>query len=679
MTAGGLHDWLHCEQVKLLAVDYQARTITVRRGCYGTKPLAFRGGAARAAAHATEGPWGKNNNLLWYYNYATHCPRDPEGKTCADRLVDDLARWFGPQGVLAAFDGLEFDVLFHYTHGDTTGDGKADNGMVDGINRYGIGVVEFARQLRQRLGDETLILADGALGPGGSRSQRCWGLLNGIESEGWPNLNDWEFVDWSGGLNRHRFWHDNAREPAFSYINHKWIEHVPDQPGVERHPEVPFSRHRLAFAAAQFTDAVLCYSYAPQRDEDRLFGVWDEFWQGTEKRLGWLGAPEGPAVHLAERTPDLLAGQGRGETLAARIRGPVTATATPEGVRVVPSSPAAKHVEFTLRDVPTGGPDLFLAVEMMAAPLAGYPREVARFARVGIVGGMVDLMAGPPPETGMCPRGGTETPLDPASGANFQDRPRTVGGASKRTFFTHPPYQGGVGYTYWLRELEVPVAETELQFAVGMGERSPERSDGVWFRVLAATGEGEFRQIHEISSKAHEWLPQRVSLKDYAGRRVRLKFVADCGPADNATTDHAHWADVRLVAPGGDDSAITPAVQTMTWANDRPFRSTFQYHEVRSPRADVTFSVEGTEPVVLSSVRVHAHPDATARVFSRGLVLANPSRHPYTFDLAEISPGRRYRRIQGTPKQDTEANNGQPVGNTVTLGERDALFLLRVE
>ena len=56
------------------------------------------------------------------------------------------------------------------------------------------------------MGDEFIIQGDGELGPGGVRSQRAWEILNGIESEGWPNLSDWEFEDWSGGMNRHFFW-----------------------------------------------------------------------------------------------------------------------------------------------------------------------------------------------------------------------------------------------------------------------------------------------------------------------------------------------------------------------------------------------------------------------------------------------------------------------------------------
>ena len=60
-------------------------------------------------------------------------------------------------------------------------------------------------------------------------------------------------------------------------------------------------------------------------------------------------------------------------------------------------------------------------------------------------------------------------------------------------------------------------------------------------------------------------------------------------------------------------------------------------------------------------------------------MLANPSRAPYEFDLARLAPGRAYRRFMGTARQDTQTNNGQPVERRVTLGERDGLFLLRVD
>jgi hypothetical protein len=685
LTADGKHDWNHCEQVQLVAVDPKAGTIRVRRGCYGTRPLAFKAGAARAAAHQTEGPWGKNNHLLWYYNFTTHCPRDAAGKTAADRLVDDLGTWFGPGGKLAAFDGLEFDVMFNETHGDTNGDGELDHGVIGGVNHYGIGMIEFARQLRTRLGADRIIQGDGALGPGGRRSQRAFGILNGIESEGFPNLHDWAFDDWSGGLNRHAFWAANAHPPAFSYINHKWNESIPGQPGEHQNPEVPFSRHRLAFAGAQFTDAAICYSFAPARDPDRKFGIWDELRGGTLQRPGWLGRPEGPAVHLAAATLDLLAGQGRASAeaaLARRVVGPVTTRTTNRGLLVQPTDPAAPRLTFTIRDLPTRGSDLVVMLTAQAEPRTGYPREMARFLECELSGGALSLMGGSPDQTGIGQRGKPEEPLRPDTGARVAAQSRTtIGDRTLPAYSIHPPYLGAKGYVYWTRDVDVPAA-AELRFSLGMSDRAPGRSDGVWFKVLAAELSGNrvgtFTQLFERSTQAYAWLPCVVPLERYASRRVRLKFVADCGPKDNATTDQGFWGDVKIAQAGRLETEMTPPAQSMSWLNDRTFTATFYFREVRSPTVDLTLSLDGPEPLTVSALSVHAQPDTMYRVFEHGLVLANPSHQPATFDPAALTPGRTYRRLPGVPAQDPRTNNGEPVAGPITLGERDALFLLRV-
>ncbi|MBI5690443.1 MAG: hypothetical protein HZC55_10140 [Verrucomicrobia bacterium] len=683
ITADGRHDWNHCEQVQLVAVDARAGTIRVRRGCYGSKPLAFRAGAARAAAHAVEGPWGRNNHLMWYYNLSVHCPRDSAGKSCADRLVDDLAAWFGPGGKLAAFDGLEFDVSFNETRGDTDGDGRLDHGVVGGRNGYGIGVIEFYRQLRARLGDGRILQADGALGPGGRRSQRAFGLINGIESEGFPNLNDWDFADWSGGLNRHAFWQANARAPAFHYINHKWNEAVPGQPGEHRNPDVPFSRHRLSFAAAVFTDAAICYSFAPPRETGSRLGIWDELRAGTDHRLGWLGRAEGPAVHLAAGTPDLLGGRGRpgAEDLVPLVQGPVLTQATASGLELRPRSAAADRLAFTLAGLPARGRDLVVLLTLQGAPRRGVPEEMARFVEVELAGGAVNLLRGEFDDAGIGLRGRPEVPLDEESGARLQLAPRTtLGGRALASVSVHPPYKAAKGYVYWCRDVEVPEG-AELRFSLGMSDKAPIRSDGVWFKVLAAelrdNSPGSFLPLFERSTKANAWVPCTVSLARLAGKRVRLKFVADCGPNDNATTDQGFWGEVRLMRAGQSEAAVTPTQAAMTWLNSRAFTSAFHFRDVSSPRVDLVVTIDGGEPVTLAGLTVHAAPDAMYRVFEHGLVIANPSRQPYTFDLAALSPGRSYRRLPGSPTQDRAANSGEPVGQRITLGERDALFLQR--
>ena len=682
MTADGKHDWNYCEQVQLISVDKKQNTITVRRGCYGTKPLAFKSGQSRAAAHAVEGPWGRNNNIMWFYNFSTHCPLDSEGKSCSDRLVDDLARWYGKGGKLEKFDGLEFDVLHNVTHGDTTGDGEQDDGVVDGINAYGIGVMNFCRKLRKRLGPKTVIQADGALGAGGIRSQRANRWLNGIESEGWPNLRDWDFDDWSGGINRHYFWHANSFKPAYTYINHKWIEPVPGKPGVTRHPQVPFARHRLSFAGAQFTDSVLTYSFAPPKAKGRGIGIWDELNCGVDNSLGWLGKAVGPTVSLAKQSPDQL----KGKDLAKRISGDVNVKSTAAGVLVSARQGSFDTLSFTLRDVPAYGHELTVFANMSARPRRGYPVDMPRFAELAVSGGSVNLMAGGNRgvERGYCARGKAEQELDTSTGASLRyQRLVKIGERSMGAFTLHPPYKGCKGYVFWQRDIDLAGRDYDLSFFLGMSAKAPSRSDGIWYKVLVAevAGDkvGEFKQVYEQMTKSHEWIPCRVSLKQWSGKKVRLKFVADCGPKDNSTTDQGYWGDVKLVRAGVDEAKITSSKSYMTWLNKRPFEASFYYRDIRSGLVDLTFTVEGSAPVLIKKISVHAAPDARCRVFENGVVLGNPSHGKYTFDLHKIAHGMKLRRIKATPLQDAEVNNGRRVGRAVTLGPLDGLFLKREE
>jgi len=315
----GRPDWSVSEQVELVGVDAEAHTLRVRRGAFGTQPRGFAAGKAYIAAHVTEGPWGQRNNLMWFYNYSLACPGDAQGRTCADVLLDDLATHFLPGGDLASFDGLEFDVMT-FTRAPASGrigarghdcdaDGQADYGIFDGRNTYGIGVFEFCRRLRERLGDGKLILADGA----GPRHQRGFGVLNGIESEGWPHLSDWEIVDWSGGLNRHNFWRENAYPPAFSYVNHKFIR-------AGKPFQVPLSISRLVLASCLFTDSAITYSLQPAREEGQLIGIYDELLMGAERRSNWLGMPVGAPRRLGFESPDLLRGEGTQWSVPGRDR-----------------------------------------------------------------------------------------------------------------------------------------------------------------------------------------------------------------------------------------------------------------------------------------------------------------------------------------------------------------------
>ncbi|MCX7841175.1 MAG: hypothetical protein N2559_17190, partial [Anaerolineae bacterium] len=312
---------------------------------------------AYAAAHCTEGPWGKSGRLLWVYNHALTCPRDANGKTCADILIDELVTQFASGGMLEKFDGIAFDVLFHALGNpdargrapDADADGIADSGIVGGDNVYGRGVIEFCRQLRARLGDARLILADGQ----SAHNQRAFGILNGIEAEGWPHLRDARVDDWSGGLNRQTFWKANARAPQFSYVNHKFQT---DNGDFNSHAQFPYATHRLVFAGAVFTDSAICYSLLPPTEKDELVGVWDELWMGQARKLGWLGQPLAPAVHLAEKQNNLLADWTITD-LRAHLRGDVDVVLENDVLKI--SASTGDKLRFALT-LPTHGEDLLV-------------------------------------------------------------------------------------------------------------------------------------------------------------------------------------------------------------------------------------------------------------------------------------------------------------------------------
>lgn len=674
---GGRPDWTRSEQVELIAVDVPAKTLTVRRGAHGTAPRAFPAGSY-VAAHASEGPWGRRSHLLWYYNFATTCPRDAQGRTCADVLVGQFRAWFADDGPLAAFDGVEFDVAMFdassrpYGRGiDADADGLADDGIIGGVNVYGIGVHRFYEGLREALGEDVLVMADGA----GWRHQRSMAALNGIESEGWPDLGDWEIVDWAGGINRHAFWRDNARTPALSYINHKY-----NAPGDQPPPELPFSRHRLVFAAGLMTDSAITYSLLPPAPSGALIGVWDELCMGAEGRAGWLGRPVGETVRLAARGPDLLEGAG------AAISDDFLAHWSSDGSGIARvGDPTAMRINrpggdtrLVLEGVDAPAGDLTVLFTVRAEPRAGYPETIPRLLWVGLQGAG-ELIAASAPRTGRVSATGVELSLDAdATGALVRYMPtREIEGERHAAYFVHPPYRAGAdGATFWEREVRVPEERPVLRFFTGLSP-APAASDGLGFAVEVRAS-GRSTRVFEALHTEFQWLPHEVDLSRWAGARVVLRFLADAGPAGNATADHGAWGDAFVdgAGPRFVRSALCPA-RVMTWVGAAPFAAGAYFRDVGPATVNLTLEIEGPEPFYVSDFAIHAAPDAMAREYEGGAVLANPSAHEVTFDLATLFPGGSFRRLQGTTLQDPRTNNGEPVGATVTLGPRDALFLAR--
>lgn len=519
LDSNGKPDWSKSEQIQLIAVDRRKKTIRIKRGCYGTKPMAFPAGKAYAAAHVWEGPWGRKSNLMWFYNYATVAPRDTQGHSATDVAINELVKWYSPDGELGAFDGLEFDVLFFHNRYnadlrnpksgrgmDVNADGKIDQGIFNGIDTYGLGVLDFCRRLRERFPKDKILMADGM----SERNQRAFHSLNGIESEGFPHLRDLTMHDWSGGLNRHFYWKEHAREPVFNYINHKYNKPDP-KTRLPVKPKIPFGIHRLAFAAAVFTDSAICYSFPPAPQPGEMIGIWDEFRKGTENELGWLGRPTSPVVRLAVQGENLLAGKGTlvSDDLLRQFRGKdVRFSRDGKSVKI---SNNRNNTDTTFRFVGLhpNGPDLFLQFVIRVYTMRGYPSDVPRLMRVKLHGS--------------------------------RDR----------------------GF--------------------------------------------------------------------------------------------------------------------MTWAGKKDFTAGFYFKDIKTANVDLEFSIEGGEPLWISNITAHAQPDVMYRTFEKGVVLANPALHPYTFDLNRLFPGQSFRRLHGSTRQDPITNNGTKVGRELTLPAQDAVFLVALK
>ena len=672
----GRLNWSQAEQVELIGVDAAAKTITIRRGAFGTKPLAFPKGQGYVAAHVTEGPWGNNSNLLWAYNLATTCPRDASGRTCTDLLLDDLVRWFGEDGPLAAFDGIEFDVLHFRAHGggrgrtaDVDADGEGDAGMVGGANAYGLGVHQFVARLRAALGPDRLITADGH----SIHNQRSTRLLNGIESEGWPTLMDPTLADWSGGLNRHLFWRDRAQRPQLDYINHKFMEQG-------KPISVPHAITRLVLAAACFTDSAFTYSMLPPAEQRGDIEVWDELCMGQAARDRWLGKALGPTLRLGFEAPDLLEGAGvtASPEFVARWRSEDgVVTQGEQGICIAGKGPDQAQAVAVLPGIQVSGEDLLVRFEVRAEPMRGYPAELPRLVWVSCID-PCRLIRPRLPEISIQLRGQEEHPAATGTGdVMFGHRPSTViGGETHESYIAHPPFgrDRGPGATIWQRAATVPKGGGVLHFYTGLSP-APHPSDGVTFRVELDNG-GERTVLFDTHQQEFAWVARQVELGAWAGKTVTLRFVTDCGPDDNTVADHAHWGDVYVAEAGEAPPRVPTAGRLMTWADSDPFEASFYFRDAGPATLDLEIETESAEPVHITGLRVCGAADTMARAYEGGLVLANPSSREQAFDLERLRPGAKLRRIQGTATQDPATNNGEAVGGQITLPPRDALFLV---
>jgi hypothetical protein len=150
-------------------------------------------------------------------------------------------------------------------------------------------------------------------------------------------------------------------------------------------------------------------------------------------------------------------------------------------------------------------------------------------------------------QSGQRLRKGPETPLDDASGAIVNWQTTACGAVEKRCLFMHPPYKSGVGYAFALSEpIDLP-ANPPAAFRCEIGKADgSDPGDGVLFRVAVHGPDGKETIVAEKTWIEHAWTRFHADLSAFAGKRVRIKLIADVGPADNSAGDWACWAGMRI-------------------------------------------------------------------------------------------------------------------------------------
>jgi len=140
-----------------------------------------------------------------------------------------------------------------------------------------------------------------------------------------------------------------------------------------------------------------------------------------------------------------------------------------------------------------------------------------------------------------------EKPLDTSTGSTCRWGSQLSGGIQKNGLFTHPPYNGGVGYTFAVTNpIQLPESPSVLHMFIGLTDGG-NPSDGVDFKVFVIDSTGSQKQIMMENWAKREWKEITLDLSEYAGKKISLKFTADVGPNNSPVADWAAWAEPAIV------------------------------------------------------------------------------------------------------------------------------------
>lgn len=402
----GTSDFGRFEYVRMTGFDSATKTLTLDRGAYGSTARYWPAGSL-VAPIVTSGPFYQGGNKLWFYNYATTCPQDLNGRQAADEILSGLDAHI--QTDLAFLDGIELDVFVLKNairaNIDTNGDGVADRGVVAGEDLVLKGMDAFLGALRDSLGPDRLLLTDG----GGNQRPNI-NYVNGVEMEGTPRSTDIDFLLWSQAIESLRYYRSyatprnvvfgNGRELAstFSYNMFR------NKPVLV--PPKSFANFRMTLATSLVASTAVTFFFDPVAPGSTNglppgpnggqftdnYSIWDELLGGDMGQAGWLGRPVGPTRHLIDFQSDDLYARG-GVQLNSAFTDAIEHDAYgTEMVRDTDSNGSAQlsfsrprtsgSLRFDLPVVDVNGPDLTLVIRVRAEPRDDIPPGTARFVRV---------------------------------------------------------------------------------------------------------------------------------------------------------------------------------------------------------------------------------------------------------------------------------------------------------
>jgi len=288
--------WDRFEYVLIQGVDDGANTVQVRREFNGS-PAArvFPAGTTQLLPM----PWDDRNRKPytdWFFNLSDSCPRDGNGKTAMDTLLEDMVgplREGGPLDLIAGIDLASGPLTVNPEFADYDLDGIVDEDAI-----YRNGVKTFYKRIREAIGQDGVLTT--------SLDYEFSEYINGVNQEGLANPDDpWEHV--TRTVNNVLSWEKFAQLPVVGLAFQQHMDREETMLRVQLQRLLSGYSVCLGMAADVETG-----SGSEALDEIKRI----ELYKGDEAQPHWLGK----AVSMsrpAAMTPNLLNGSNSNDKAKA--------------------------------------------------------------------------------------------------------------------------------------------------------------------------------------------------------------------------------------------------------------------------------------------------------------------------------------------------------------------------